>query len=124
MILDDGGDLILLLYDKYLYMLDWIYGILEEIIIGVYCLLEMLEKGILKVFVINVNDVVIKFKNDNKYGCCYSLSDVIKCGIDYLLFGKKVLVIGYGDVGKGFVVLLCQEGMIVWVIEIDLICVM
>lgn len=124
MVLDDGGDLIEILYKKYLQMFECIYGIIEEIIIGVYCLFDMFKNGILKVLVINVNDLVIKSKNDNKYGCCYSFNDVIKCGIDYLLLGKQVLVIGYGDVGKGFLQLLCQEGMIVKVVEVDLICVM
>jgi adenosylhomocysteinase len=78
----------------------------------------------LKVPAINVNDSVTKSKNDNKYGCRHSLSDAIKRGTDHLLMGKKALVIGYGDVGKGSAQSLSQEGMIVKVTEIDPICAM
>ncbi|MVF13619.1 adenosylhomocysteinase [Ketobacter sp. MCCC 1A13808] len=124
MILDDGGDLTLLLHDKYPHMLDRIHGISEETTTGVHRLLEMLEKGTLKVPAINVNDAVTKSKNDNKYGCRHSLSDAIKRGTDHLLSGKKALVIGYGDVGKGSAASLRQEGMIVRVTEIDPICAM
>ncbi len=84
----------------------------------------MLEKGTLRVPAINVNDSVTKSKNDNKYGCRHSLSDAIKRGTDHLLAGKKALVIGYGDVGKGSAQSLRQEGMIVRVSEIDPICAM
>ena len=124
MILDDGGDLTLMLHDKYPQMLDTIHGISEETTTGVHRLLEMLEKGTLKVPAINVNDAVTKSKNDNKYGCRHSLSDAIKRGTDHLLSGKKALVIGYGDVGKGSAASLRQEGMIVRVTEIDPICAM
>lgn len=124
MILDDGGDLTLLLHDKYPHMLDSIHGISEETTTGVHRLLEMLEKGTLKVPAINVNDAVTKSKNDNKYGCRHSLNDAIKRGTDHLLSGKKALVIGYGDVGKGSAASLRQEGMIVRVTEIDPICAM
>ena len=124
MILDDGGDLTLMLHDKYPQMLDAIHGISEETTTGVHRLLEMLEKGTLKVPAINVNDAVTKSKNDNKYGCRHSLSDAIKRGTDHLLSGKKALVIGYGDVGKGSDASLRQEGMIVRVTEIDPICAM
>ncbi|RUO78480.1 adenosylhomocysteinase [Pseudidiomarina taiwanensis] len=124
MILDDGGDLTLLIHDKYPQMLDKIHGITEETTTGVHRLLEMLKKGTLKVPAINVNDSVTKSKNDNKYGCRHSLSDAIKRATDHLLMGKKALVIGYGDVGKGSAASLRQEGMIVKVTEIDPICAM
>ena len=124
MILDDGGDLTLVMHDKYADQLDKIHGISEETTTGVHRLLEMLEKGTLKVPAINVNDSVTKSKNDNKYGCRHSLNDAIKRGTDHLLSGKKALVIGYGDVGKGSAASLRQEGMIVKVTEIDPICAM
>ncbi|SMF23173.1 adenosylhomocysteinase [Alteromonadaceae bacterium Bs31] len=124
MILDDGGDLTQVVHDKYHAMLDTIHGISEETTTGVHRLLEMLEEGSLKVPAINVNDAVTKSKNDNKYGCRHSLSDAIKRGTDHLLSGKKALVIGYGDVGKGSAASLRQEGMIVKITEIDPICAM
>ncbi|WP_257296655.1 adenosylhomocysteinase [Endozoicomonas sp. YOMI1] len=124
MVLDDGGDLTLLLHDKYPELLDNIHGISEETTTGVHRLLEMLEKGTLKVPAINVNDAVTKSKNDNKYGCRHSLNDAIKRATDHLLAGKKALVIGYGDVGKGSAASLRQEGMIVKVTEVDPICAM
>ena len=123
-ILDDGGDLTEMVHSKYPAMLDNIHGISEETTTGVHRLLEMLEEGSLKVPAINVNDAVTKSKNDNKYGCRHSLNDAIKRGTDHLLAGKKALVIGYGDVGKGSVASLNQEGMIVKVAEIDPICAM
>ena len=124
MILDDGGDLTEMVHNKYPEMLDKIHGISEETTTGVHRLLEMLEKGTLKVPAINVNDSVTKSKNDNKYGCRHSLNDAIKRGTDHLLSGKKALVIGYGDVGKGSAASLRQEGMIVKVTEVDPICAM
>lgn len=124
MILDDGGDLTLLIHEQYPQMLDTIHGITEETTTGVHRLLEMLKKGTLKVPAINVNDSVTKSKNDNKYGCRHSLNDAIKRATDHLLSGKKALVIGYGDVGKGSAASLRQEGMIVKVTEIDPICAM
>ncbi|MBY6063829.1 adenosylhomocysteinase [Pseudidiomarina sediminum] len=124
MILDDGGDLTLLIHEKYPSMLDHIHGITEETTTGVHRLLEMLKHGTLKVPAINVNDAVTKSKNDNKYGCRHSLNDAIKRATDHLLSGKKALVIGYGDVGKGSAASLRQEGMIVRVSEIDPICAM
>ncbi|TVZ37430.1 adenosylhomocysteinase [Alteromonadaceae bacterium 2753L.S.0a.02] len=124
MILDDGGDLTLVAHDKYPEMLENIHGISEETTTGVHRLMEMMEKGTLKVPAINVNDAVTKSKNDNKYGCRHSLNDAIKRGTDHLLSGKKALVIGYGDVGKGSAASLRQEGMIVKVSEIDPICAM
>ena len=124
MVLDDGGDLTLILHEKYPQMLDKIHGITEETTTGVHRLQEMLEKGTLKVPAINVNDAVTKSKNDNKYGCRHSLNDAIKRGTDHLMAGKKALVIGYGDVGKGSAQSLRQEGMVVKVTEIDPICAM
>ena len=124
MILDDGGDLTAMLHDKYPAMLDIIHGITEETTTGVHRLQEMLENDTLKVPAINVNDSITKSKNDNKYGCRHSLNDAIKRGTDHLLSGKKALVIGYGDVGKGSSQSLRQEGMIVKIAEIDPICAM
>jgi len=124
MVLDDGGDLTLMLHEKFPAMLDKIHGITEETTTGVHRLQERLEKGTLKVPAINVNDSVTKSKNDNKYGCRHSLNDAIKRGTDHLMAGKKALVIGYGDVGKGSAQSLRQEGMIVKISEIDPICAM
>ena len=124
MVLDDGGDLTQMLHEKYPQMLNNIHGISEETTTGVHRLLEMLEEGNLRVPAINVNDSITKSKNDNKYGCRHSLNDAIKRGTDMLMSGKKALVIGYGDVGKGSAQSLRQEGMIVKVSEIDPICAM
>ncbi|MEM1189177.1 MAG: adenosylhomocysteinase [Pseudomonadota bacterium] len=124
MILDDGGDLTAMLHDKYPQMLDIIHGITEETTTGVHRLYEMLEAGTLKVPAVNVNDSVTKSKNDNKYGCRHSLNDAIKRATDHLMAGKRALVIGYGDVGKGSAQSLRQEGMIVRITEIDPICAM
>ncbi len=124
MILDDGGDLTGHIHDTYPQMLASIHGVTEETTTGVHRLLEMLEKGELKIPAVNVNDAVTKAKNDNKYGCRHSLNDAIKRGTDHLMAGKKAVVIGYGDVGKGSAASLRQEGMIVKVTEIDPICAM
>jgi adenosylhomocysteinase len=124
MILDDGGDLTEMVHNDFPDMLNNIHGISEETTTGVHRLLEMMKEGTLKVPAINVNDAVTKSKNDNKYGCRHSLNDAIKRGTDHLLSGKKALVIGYGDVGKGSAASLRQEGMIVKVTEIDPICAM
>ncbi|HNP59983.1 MAG TPA: adenosylhomocysteinase [Nitrospirales bacterium] len=124
MVLDDGGDLTMMLHKKYPAMLERIHGITEETTTGVHRLLEMLKNGTLKVPAINVNDSITKSKNDNKYGCRHSLNDAIKRATDHLLSGKKALVIGYGDVGKGSAQSLRQEGMIVKISEIDPICAM
>lgn len=123
-ILDDGGDLTEMVHNDFPELLEAIHGISEETTTGVHRLLEMMEKGELKVPAINVNDAVTKSKNDNKYGCRHSLNDAIKRGTDHLLSGKKALVVGYGDVGKGSAASLRQEGMIVKVTEIDPICAM
>jgi adenosylhomocysteinase len=122
MILDDGGDLTDMVHKKYPEMLDSIHGISEETTTGVHRLKDMLRKGELKIPAINVNDSVTKSKNDNKYGCRHSLNDALKRGTDMLLSGKKAIVIGYGDVGKGSALSLAQEGMIVRIVESDPIC--
>ncbi|MEQ5803431.1 adenosylhomocysteinase [Halomonas sp. H10-9-1] len=124
LVLDDGGDLTLLLHEKRPELLDAIHGISEETTTGVHRLQEMLRAGTLRVPAINVNDAVTKSKNDNKYGCRHSLNDAIKRATDHLLAGKQALVVGYGDVGKGSAASLRQEGMIVKVAEIDPLCAM
>ena len=124
MILDDGGDLTGYIHETYPEMLTKIHGVTEETTTGVHRLYEMFEKGELKIPAVNVNDAVTKTKNDNKYGCRHSLNDAIKRGTDHLMAGKKALVIGYGDVGKGSAASLRQEGMIVKVAEVDPICAM
>ncbi|MHA3055051.1 adenosylhomocysteinase [Acinetobacter sp. ANC 4633] len=124
MILDDGGDLTAVVHEKYPELIAKIHGVTEETTTGVQRLHEMLRDGTLKVPAINVNDSVTKSKNDNKYGCRHSLNDAIKRGTDMLLSGRRALVIGYGDVGKGSAQSLRQEGMIVRVTEVDPICAM
>jgi adenosylhomocysteinase len=124
LLLDDGGDLTQLIHEKYPAMLQRIHGISEETTTGVHRLHDMVKAGTLKVPAINVNDSVTKSKNDNRYGCRHSLNDAIKRGTDMLLAGRRALVIGYGDVGKGSAASLRQEGMIVRVVEIDPICAM
>jgi adenosylhomocysteinase len=102
MVLDDGGDLTAILHQRFPQLLDRVHGITEETTTGVLRLCRKCSSnGALKVPAVNVNDSVTKSKNDNKYGCRHSLSDAIKRGTDHLLAGKKALVIGYGDVGKG-----------------------
>ena len=124
MLLDDGGDLTAMVHQKYPEMLARIHGVTEETTTGVHRLVDMLKNGELKIPAINVNDAVTKAKNDNKYGCRHSLIDAIKRGTDMLLSGKRALVIGYGDVGKGSAQSLRQEGMIVRIAESDPICAM
>ncbi|MCH2099343.1 MAG: adenosylhomocysteinase [Pseudomonadales bacterium] len=124
MLLDDGGDLTVMLHEDYPAMLDRIHGISEETTTGVHRLLEMMREGALKVPAINVNDSVTKSKNDNKYGCRHSLSDAVKRATDMLMSGKKALVVGYGDVGKGSAASLDAEKMVVRVTEVDPICAM
>jgi len=124
LLLDDGGDLTQRIHETYPAMLEKIHGVSEETTTGVHRLYDMLKAASLKVPVINVNDSVTKSKNDNKYGCRHSLNDAIKRGTDMLLAGRRALVIGYGDVGKGSAQSLRQEGMIVRVAEIDPICAM
>jgi adenosylhomocysteinase len=124
LLLDDGGDLTQIIHEKYPRLLDGIHGISEETTTGVHRLYDMLKTGALKVPAINVNDAVTKSKNDNRYGCRHSLNDAIKRGTDMLLAGRRALVVGYGDVGKGSAASLRQEAMIVRVVEIDPICAM
>ena len=124
LILDDGGDLTLKIHKEYPKLLDKIHGISEETTTGVHRLKEMLKKNELKVPAINVNDSITKSKNDNKYGCRHGIDDAIKRGIDMLLSGKKALVIGYGDVGKGTAEALNNQKMIVDICEVDPICAM
>ena len=124
LLLDDGGDLTQMIHQRYPAMLGSIHGVSEETTTGVHRLVEMLGRGELKVPAINVNDSVTKSKNDNRYGCRHSLNDAIKRATDVLMAGKRALVIGYGDVGKGSAASLRQEGMIVRVAEVDPICAM
>ena len=124
MILDDGGDLTIKVHQEFPEMLKDIHGISEETTTGVHRLKEMLAKGELKVPAINVNDSITKSKNDNKYGCRHGIDDAIKRGTDMLLSGKKALVIGYGDVGKGTADALNNQRMIVDITEVDPICAM
>lgn len=123
-LLDDGGDLTQMIHEKYPKMLEHIHGISEETTTGVHRLHDMLASNELKVPAIDVNASVTKSKNDNRYGCRHSLNDAIKRGTDVLLSGKKALVVGYGDVGKGSAASLRQEGMIVRISEVDPICAM
>ena len=122
MILDDGGDLTAMAHDRYPQILENIHGITEETTTGIVRLHEMIKQNKLKVPAINVNDSVTKSKNDNKYGTRHSLNDGIKRGTDMFLAGRKALVIGYGDVGKGCAQSLSSLGATVWVTEIDPIC--
>ena len=124
LLLDDGGDLTQMIHEKYPAMLDGIHGISEETTTGVHRLYGMLADGELRVPAVNVNDSITKSKNDNRYGCRHSLNDAIKRATDMLMAGKKAMVIGYGDVGKGSSASLRQEGMIVRIVEIDPICAM
>ncbi len=122
MILDDGGDLTLVMHQKYQNELELIKGISEETTTGVLRLNEMAEKGELACPAINVNDSVTKSKFDNLYGCRESLIDGIKRGTDVMIAGKKAVVVGYGDVGKGCAQALRGMGATVYVTEIDPIC--
>lgn len=122
MILDDGGDLTEIVYNKYPEMLQDIRGITEETTTGVHRLYEMAAKGELKTPAINVNDSVTKSKFDNLYGCRESLVDALKRATDVMIAGKKAVVAGYGDVGKGCVQALSSLGAVVYVTEIDPIC--
>ena len=124
LLLDDGGDLTAMVHERYPRMLAAIHGVSEETTTGVHRLLEMLDAGALQVPAINVNDSITKSKNDNRYGCRHSLNDAVKRATDVLLAGKRALVIGYGDVGKGSAASLRQENMIVRVAEVDPICAM
>ncbi len=122
MILDDGGDLSLLMHTDYPALLKDVKGISEETTTGVHRLYEMHKKGELKVPAINVNDSVTKSKFDNLYGCRESLIDGIKRATDVMIAGKIVAVCGYGDVGKGCAQALRSFGATVLITEIDPIC--
>jgi adenosylhomocysteinase len=122
LILDDGGDLTLLIHQKYPEILKNIKGLSEETTTGVHRLYEMHKAGQLKVPAINVNDCVTKSKFDNLYGCRESLVDGIKRATDVMIAGKIAVVCGYGDVGKGSAQSLRGLGATVWITEIDPIC--
>ena len=122
MLLDDGGDLTRVIHDDFPELMQDIRGVSEETTTGVRLLKEMEEDGTLNCPAINVNDSVTKSKFDNLYGCRESLMDGIKRATDLMIAGKKAVVIGYGDVGKGCAQSLRAFGAIVYVVEIDPIC--
>jgi len=122
MILDDGGDLTIMIHEKYPQLLKNIHGLSEETTTGVHRLYEMMKNGKLKVPAINVNDSVTKSKFDNLYGCRESLIDGIKRATDRMIAGKVCVVAGYGDVGKGCVQSFKGLGGRVIVTEVDPIC--
>ena len=122
MILDDGGDLTVMMHDKFPELMADVKGLSEETTTGVLRLYEMVTKGTLKVPAFNVNDSVTKSKFDNLYGCRESLVDGIKRATDVMIAGKIAVVCGYGDVGKGCAQSLRGLGATVWITEIDPIC--
>jgi adenosylhomocysteinase len=122
MILDDGGDLTVLMHEKHPELLDDVRGLSEETTTGVHRLWQMAKEGRLKVPAINVNDSVTKSKFDNLYGCRESLVDAIRRGTDVMMAGKVAVVAGFGDVGKGSAASLRQAGCRVLVTEADPIC--
>lgn len=122
MILDDGGDLTNMVFDKYPELISGIKGLSEETTTGVHRLYERMKNGTLHLPAINVNDSVTKSKFDNKYGCRESLVDAIRRAPDLMLAGKVAVVAGYGDVGKGSAESLRSAGVRVIVTEIDPIC--
>jgi len=122
MILDDGGDLTVLMHNEYPELMDGVKGLSEETTTGVMRLYEMEKAGTLKVPAINVNDSVTKSKFDNLYGCKESLVDGIKRATDVMMAGKTAVVAGFGDVGKGSAESLRSQGARVKVTEIDPIC--
>jgi adenosylhomocysteinase len=122
MILDDGGDLTNMVLDKYPELVSGINGLSEETTTGVHRLYERMKNGTLPMPAINVNDSVTKSKFDNKYGCRESAVDAIKRATDIMIAGKRVVVCGYGDVGKGTAASFRGAGAIVTVTEIDPIC--
>jgi len=122
MILDDGGDLTNMVLDKYPELAEGIKGISEETTTGVHRLYERVKKGTLPMPAININDSVTKSKFDNKYGCRESAVDAVRRATDIMLAGKRVVVCGYGDVGKGTAASFKGAGSIVTVTEIDPIC--
>ncbi len=122
MILDDGGDLTNMVLDRYPELVDGINGLSEETTTGVHRLYDRMKEGTLPMPAINVNDSVTKSKFDNKYGCRESAVDAIRRATDVMLAGKRVVVCGYGDVGKGTAASFKGAGSIVTVTEIDPIC--
>lgn len=122
LILDDGGDLTNLVFDKYPELTAEIKGLSEETTTGVHRLYERMQNGTLVMPAINVNDSVTKSKFDNKYGCRESAVDAIRRATDLMLAGKRVVVCGYGDVGKGTAASFKGAGSIVTVTEVDPIC--
>src|SRR2546430_12894961 len=122
MILDDGGDLTNMVFDKYPELIKGIKGLSEETTTGVHRLYERMQNGTLPIPAINVNDSVTKSKFDNKYGCRESLVDAIRRATDVMMAGKVGVVCGYGDVGKGSADSLKGSGCRVIVTEIDPIC--
>ena len=122
MLLDDGGDLTLVMHEKYPQLMTDVKGLSEETTTGVLRLYEMVKKNTLKAPAFNVNDSVTKSKFDNLYGCRESLLDGIKRATDVMIAGKIAIVCGYGDVGKGCAQSLRGQGATVWVTEIDPIC--
>ena len=122
MILDDGGDLTNLVLDHYPELVSGIKGLSEETTTGVHRLYERVKNGTLPLPAINVNDSVTKSKFDNKYGCQESAVDAVRRATDIMMAGKRVVVAGYGDVGKGTVASFSGAGAIVTVVEIDPIC--
>lgn len=122
MILDDGGDLTNMVFDKYPELIQHIKGLSEETTTGVHRLYERMEKGTLPIPAFNVNDSVTKSKFDNKYGCKESLVDAIRRATDIMMAGKVAVVGSYGDVGKGSAASLKGAGCRVIITEIDPIC--
>ena len=122
LILDDGGDLTNMVIDRYPELVAEIKGLSEETTTGVHRLYERMERGTLPMPAINVNDSVTKSKFDNKYGCRESAVDAIRRGTDLMIAGKRVVVCGFGDVGKGTAESFRGAGAIVTVTEIDPIC--
>ena len=122
MILDDGGDLTNMVLDQYPEMVEEIKGLSEETTTGVHRLYERVKNGTLPMPAINVNDSVTKSKFDNKYGCKESAVDAVRRATDVMLAGKRIVVCGYGDVGKGTAASFKGAGAIVTVTEIDPIC--
>jgi adenosylhomocysteinase len=122
LLLDDGGDLTQVILEQHPEMHAEIKGVSEETTTGVHRLYQLMEEGGLPFPAINVNDSVTKSKFDNKYGCRESLADGIKRGTDIMLAGKKIVVAGYGDVGKGSAQSMAGYGAQVFVTEIDPIC--
>ena len=122
MILDDGGDLTNMVLDQFPELINQIRGLSEETTTGVHRLYERVKNGTLPMPAINVNDSVTKSKFDNKYGCKESAVDAVRRATDVMLAGKRVVVCGYGDVGKGTAASFQGAGAIVTITEIDPIC--